>query len=81
MNEEFKEKIKNHTQALFYNSEGNTDAYKLCIRHISAAMSAGVARLENGYMIPHDVLYLVDLDREIIEEHTQKVKVVALEFL
>jgi len=81
MTEAFKEKIKNHTQTLFYNSEGSTDAYKLCIRHISAAMSAGVARLENGYMIPHDVLYLVDLENEIIEEVLERVKVVDLVFL
>ena len=81
MTEAFKEKIKNFKEPLFYNTEGSTEAYKLCIRHISAAMGAGVAKLEKGYMIPHDVLYLVDLEKESIEELREKVKVVDLVFL
>jgi len=81
MTEAFKEKIKNFKEPLFYNTEGSTDAYKLCIRHLSSAMSAGVAKLEKGYMTPHDILYLVDLENEIIEEVKESVKVVDLVFL
>ena len=81
MTEIFIEKIKNYDEPLFYNTDGSTEAYKLCIRHLSAAMSAGVAKLEKGYMIPHDVLYLVDLEKESIEELREKVKVVDLVFL
>ena len=81
MTEAFKEKIKNFKEPLFYNTEGSTEAYKLYIRHLSAAMGAGIARLENGYMTPHDVLYLVDLQNEIIEEVSERVKVVDLVFL
>ena len=81
MTEKFKEIIQNYDKQLFYNTDGSTEAYKLCIRHISSAMSAGVAKLENGYMVPYDVLYLVDLEKEKIEEVTVKVKVINLKFL
>jgi len=81
MTEAFREKIKNYDELLFYNSDGSTEAYKLCIRHISAAMSAGVAKLEKGYMIPHEILYLVDLEKETIYGTSKKIKVINLEFL
>jgi len=77
----FIEKIKNFKEPLFYNTEGSTEAYKLCIRHLSSAMSAGVAKLENGYMVPNNILYIVDLENETIEEVTHRVKVIDLEFL
>jgi len=81
MTEVFIEKIKNYDEPLFYNTDGSTEAYKLCIIHLSAAMSAGVAKLEKGYMIPHDVLYLVDLEKEIVNRVSERIKVIDLEFL
>ena len=81
MTENFKALIKSHEEPLFYNSTGSTDAYKLCVRHLSSAMSAGLAKLSNGYMLPNDVLHIVDLERERITMVSQKVKVIKLEVL
>lgn len=81
MKDDFIEEVKSHTEPLFYNSEGSTEAYKLCIRHLSAAMSAGVAKLSNGYMIPNDVLHIVNLEKQTIEIVSDKVKVITLESL
>ena len=81
MTKEFKEKLKSNPNNLFYNSTGSTVAYKLCIRHLSAAMSAGCATLQNGYMYPKDVLYVVDIDNECIDEVTDRIKLIKLEVL
>ena len=81
MTDNFKALIKNHEEPLFYNSTGSTDAYKLCIRHLSSAMSAGLAKLSNGYMFPNDVLHIVDLHAETIDLVTHKVKLIKLEVL
>jgi len=81
MTEQFKEKIRAYAHPLFYNSTGSTDAYKLCVRHLSAAMSAGLATLESGYMYPKEVLHLVDLENEKIVETKEPVKLIKLEEL
>jgi len=66
MTEQFKDEIKAYAHPLFYNSTGSTEAYKLCVRHLSAAMSVGLATLESGYMYPKELLHLVDLENEQI---------------
>ena len=81
MTEKFKEEIKTYPHPLFYNSTGSTEAYKLCIRHLSAAMSAGLATLQSGYMYPKEVLHLVDLENEKILPTKEKVKLIKLEVL
>ena len=81
MTDNFKAQIKASTEPLFYNSTGSTDAYKLGIRHLSAAMSAGVAKLSNGYMVPNDVLHIVNLENESIEVVSTKIKLIELEVL
>ena len=81
MTDNFKSRIEAYEEPLFYNSTGSTDAYKLCIRHLSSAMSAGLAKLSNGYMLPKDVLHIVDLDSECIEVIAHKVKLIKLEVL
>jgi len=81
MTENFRTLIQSYEEPLFYNSTGSTDAYKLCIRHLSAAMSAGKAKLLNGYMLPNDVLYIVNLENESIEVISRKIKLVQLEVL
>jgi len=81
MTEQFKDEIKAYAHPLFYNSTGSTEAYKLCVRHLSAAMSAGLARLEGGYMHPKEVLHLVDLENEKIIVTKEPVKLIKLEEL
>jgi len=81
MTEQFKDEIKAYAHPLFYNSTGSTEAYKLCVRHLSAAMSAGLARLEGGYMYPKEVLHLVDLENEKIVVTKEPVKLIKLEEL
>lgn len=44
-------------------------------------MSAGLAKLSNGYMFPNDVLHIVDLHAETIDLVTHKVKLIKLEVL
>jgi len=81
MTEAFKEKIKAYEHPLFYNSTGSSEAYKLCVRHLFAAMSAGLATLENGYMYPKEVLHLVDLENEQIIVTKEPIKLIKLEEL
>ena len=81
MTEKFKEEIKAYPHPLFYNSTGSTVAYKLYIRHLSAAMSAGVAVLKGGYMHPKEVLHVVDLENEKILRIEDKIKLIKLEVL
>ena len=81
MTEKFKEEIRAYEYPLFYNSTGSTEAYKLCVRHLSSAMSTGVAILKNGYMHPKKTLHLVDLEYEKILRIEEKIKLIALEIL
>jgi hypothetical protein len=81
MTDNFRLIIKNYEEPLFYNSTGSTDAYKLYVRHLSAAMSAGLAKLSSGYMIPNDVLHIVNLESEKIDIISTKVKLISLEVL
>ena len=81
MTNAFRAKIAAYTEPLFYNSTGNTEMYKLCVRHLSAAMSAGVAKLSNGYIIPNDVLHIVNEEEETIELVSTKIKLIPLEEL
>ena len=81
MTEQFKDEIKAYPHPLFYNSTGSTEAYKLYIRHLSAAMSAGVATLQSGYMHPKEVLHLVDLENEKILLIEERIKLIKLEVL
>jgi len=81
MTDNFRTIIRAYEEPLFYNSTGSTDAYKLCIRHLSSAMSAGKAKLSNGYMLPNDVLHIVNLENEKIDVITTKVKLIPLEIL
>ena len=81
MTEKFKKEIKDYPHPLFYNSTGSTEAYKLCIRHLSSAMSVGVATLKSGYMHPKEVLHLVDLENEKILRIEEKIKLIKLEVL
>lgn len=81
MSDDFIAIIKDYKEPLFYNSEGSPEAYKLCIRHLSAAMSAGLAKLSNGYIVPNEALHIVDLEKQRIDVVSTKVKLIKLEIL
>jgi len=81
MTEQFKDEIKAYAYPLFYNSTGSTEAYKLCVRHLSASMSEGLATLQSGYMHPKEILHLVDLENEKIIVTKEPVKLIKLEEL
>jgi hypothetical protein len=78
---EFISMVKNHKEPLFYNSEGDKKAYQLCIRHLSAATTFGLSTFSNGYVIPNDVLYIVDLEEEKIVPISNPIKLVRLKSL
>jgi len=80
MTKAFEEEIKNFPHPLFYNTAGSPIAYKLGIRHLSAAPVSGLATLSNvGYIYPKVPIYLVDLTTETIETLEQRVKLVKLQ--
>ncbi len=81
MTAEFKQIIEEYPQPLFYNTTGSTVAYKLCIRHLSASVSAGLASVASGYIYPHDVLHIVNLEKEIIDLVKSEIKLVKLKGL
>lgn len=81
MQAEFIRRIKNYEEPLFYNSEGSKKAYQLCIRHLSAATVSGFSTFEKGYVIPKDVLHLVNLETETIEIISEPIKLIKLKAL
>lgn len=81
MTEAFKEKIKNYPHPLFYNTDGSSVAYKLAIRHLSAASFVGLATKASGYLYPESELHIVDLENETIEVVTKEVKLIPLQGL
>lgn len=78
MTEAFKKSIKAYSHPLFYNTTGSPIAYKLCIRHLSASVSAGLATTASGYIYPDDELHLVNLDEEKIEVVQDEIKLIKL---
>ncbi len=84
MNKEFKEKIKqliDNNIHLFYNGTGNPEAFKLCVKHISAAPSFSLAVETNGFIHPFDTLYIVDFENETIIETENPIEKTPLKFL
>lgn len=81
MSKTFKQTVKTYPHPLFYNTTGNPTAYKLCIRHLSAAPSAGLAKLNQGYIYPKEVIHLVDLEAEKIEVIQDKIQLIKLKTL
>ena len=81
MTNEFKEKIKNHPQQLYYNSTGSGIAYKLAIPHLSFALQQKVAFMGGVFLYPKEPLYLVDLEREVIEIITEKIELIKIKQL
>lgn len=81
MTDLFKEKIKNYPHQLYYNSTGSTIAYKLAIVHLSFALQQKVAFRGGEFLYPKEPLHVVDLEREIIEVISDKIKLIELNFL
>ena len=81
MTQKFIKKIKIFNFPLFYNTDGNPQAYKLNIRHLSAVSSSSMAQLINGYIHPKETLYIVNLEKEIIESVSTKIKLINLQIL
>jgi len=79
ISETFIERIKNHSHPLFYNSKGSTRAYKLGIRHLSAAPLAGLATRQGNSIYPKEIIYLVDLDKQSIKAISNKIKLINIE--
>jgi hypothetical protein len=78
MTEAFKQEIESYSEPLFYNTTGSPVAYKLCIRHLSASVSAGLASMASGFVYPHDTLHIVDLENEKIELVKSEIKLTKL---
>ncbi|KIM11101.1 MAG: hypothetical protein KU38_06650 [Sulfurovum sp. FS08-3] len=80
MTKAFEEQIKNFPHPLFYNTTGSPIAYKLGIRHLSAAPLSGLATLSNvGHIYPKAPIYLVDLEAQTIEEIGDCIKLIRLQ--
>ena len=78
ISEKFKKEIKNFNKDLFYNSEGNVNAYKLCVRHLSYAPCMGLGIILNKSFIPTEDIYLVDFKKEMIYELEGKIKLIKI---
>jgi len=81
MNKDFKKQIVEHKEQLYYNSSGNVEAFRLGVRHLSAAIRDGNAFMVGGFVYPKQRLYIVDFKREIIEVVEDKVKLIELKVL
>lgn len=81
MQAEFIKTIKHYKEPLFYNGEGSKKAYQLCIRHLSAATPSGLSTSQKGYVIPKDVLHIVNLETESIEIVSEPIKLIKLKSL
>ena len=81
MTSSFKETLQSYSSPLFYNTTGSPLAYKLCIRHLSASVSAGLASMASGYIYPHDEVHIVNLENETIEIIKDGIKLVKLKAL
>ena len=72
MTKEFKEKIiklRDEDKDMFYTTSGNIEAYKLCVKHISAAPMFGYGLIGgiNDFII-HKPILIVDFEEETITE-------------
>lgn len=63
---------------LFYNTNGSTEAYKLSIKHISAAAPMNLGFVVSGHLHPYNHILLVDLDNERISEVSDNIKIKSL---
>jgi len=64
---------------LFYNSTGSTTAYKLCIRHISAAPAFGYGKEKFGILKPSKDIYIIDIDTGQVFKTKNSIKVINLD--
>jgi len=81
MTEEFKEILSNSELELFYNSNGNENAYKLFVRHISYAPSLGYGKIIRGSLTPLKPIFIVNFELECIEKVEDSLKIINLLYL
>ena len=81
MTEKFKQQLKDYPHPLFYNTTGCPIAYKLCIRHLSACVSEGLAYTYGETIYPYTQLHIVNLDEEKIDVIHDKIKLQKLKVL
>ena len=79
MTEQFKEQIKSYPHPLYYNSNGNRNAYKLSIPHLSFALQQKRAFMAGSFLYPKEPLHLVDLEKENIKIVTNKIELIPLQ--
>ncbi len=81
MNKDFKKQIKEHKEQLYYNSSGSVEAFRLGVRHLSAAIRDGRAFMAGGFVYPKQRLCIVDFEKEVIGFLEDKIKLVELKVL
>jgi len=84
MTNEFKEiiiKMRESGLDLFYNSEGNTEAYKLNVKHISAAKMFGYGTIMLNNFESNKLITLVDFENETISTGKLKCHVIRMKNL
>lgn len=81
ISDKFKKEILEHKKMLFYNSSGNTEAYKLCIKHISAAPYFKKGFKVDNDFIPYEGVYLVNFEKEEINYIEDRIKMIKIKEL
>lgn len=71
-------KLIGEGEHLYYNSNGNPEAYKLGVKHLSAAPMFREAMLLNGEIIPFKSIILVDFNKKEIIETDDNIKLIKL---
>lgn len=74
---------KNNGINLFYNSEGNDQAYKLFVRHVGYAAALGYGKIKNEVLLLEKDIYIVDFDLKLIDLFLSgtEIKVISLKGL
>lgn len=72
------QQLLNENKHLYYNTEGSTTAYKLGLKHLSAAPMCNEAILIDGMIVPNEKIFLVDLELEEIIETEDRIKLIKL---
>lgn len=74
-------KLRDTDTDLFYNSSGSPEAYKLNIKHLSAAPSFGYAILQSKKIVPIKIILLVDFEKEEIIELNNSIELIPITIL
>jgi hypothetical protein len=85
INKFFLDKIKDLTtnNDIFYNSTWNGEAYKLCIKHLSAAQSFNYWNIIQWHLLVKKEFYLANFESKIIKKINpwEKIKIIKIQEL